>query len=101
MKTAQIKTIDIQAKEWFDKVNGNSYFSAEVTINYGMKNQVNFYIPMNYGYGDSYRYKAFEEIKKRLNCFKKFDDRTVFWKVYEDCKITARHSKVESNKRDL
>ena len=41
MKTLKIKTIDIQAKEWFDKVNGNSYFSANVTINYGHENQKN------------------------------------------------------------
>ena len=26
-------------KEWFDKVNGNSYFSSDVTLNYGMNNQ--------------------------------------------------------------
>lgn len=101
MKTAQIKTIDIQAKEWFDKSAGNSYFSAEVTINYGMKNQVNFYIPMTYGYDNHYKDVAFNEIKKRLNCFKKFDDRDVYWRVYEACKIKANHSIKEVKKRDL
>jgi hypothetical protein len=35
----KIKTIDITALEWFDKVNGNSYFSATVTLNFGMKDQ--------------------------------------------------------------
>jgi hypothetical protein len=33
----EIKTIDINALEWFDKVNGNSYFSATIIINYGLK----------------------------------------------------------------
>ena len=37
--TQKIKTLDITAKEWFDKVNGNSYFSAQVTVNFGMEGQ--------------------------------------------------------------
>jgi hypothetical protein len=34
-----IKTIDIQAKEWFDRINGNSYFSAIITINFGLEEE--------------------------------------------------------------
>ncbi len=49
MKT---KTIDINAKEWFDKVNGNSYFCGTVTLNYGMKNEETFLMPFQYGYGE-------------------------------------------------
>lgn len=29
-----VKTIDVVAKEWRDKVNGNSYFSAQVTASH-------------------------------------------------------------------
>ena len=50
----KIKTLDIQAKEWFDKVNGNSYFSAQATINFGMKDEKTVYIPFQYGYSDHY-----------------------------------------------
>ena len=39
MKLSQLKTIDINAKEWRDKINGNSYFSSDVTLNYGMENE--------------------------------------------------------------
>lgn len=35
----KIKTIDITAKEWFDRVNGNSYHSVRTVINYGMKDE--------------------------------------------------------------
>lgn len=49
MKT---KTIDINAKHWFDKVNGNSYFCGTVTLNYGMKNEETFLMPFQYGYGE-------------------------------------------------
>lgn len=49
-----MKTLDIQAKEWFDKVNGNSYFSAIVTIDYGLETEKQVYVPFQYGYGNSY-----------------------------------------------
>lgn len=67
MKT-QVKTIDIQAKEWFDKVNGNSYFSARVTLNFGMKDETTIYLPFQYGYGSQYEQQAREELRK-LNIF--------------------------------
>ncbi len=55
MKT---KTIDINAKEWFDKINGNSYFCGIVTLNYGMKNDEVFLMPFQYGYGSQYEQEA-------------------------------------------
>jgi len=61
MKT---KTIDIQAKHWFDKVNGNSYFCGTVTLNYGMKNEKTFLMPFQNGCG--YEQQA-KEILTELN----------------------------------
>ena len=55
MKT---KTIDIQAKHWFDKANGNSYFSGTITLNYGMTNEETFLMPFQYGYGSQYEQEA-------------------------------------------
>ena len=49
-----MKTIDIQAKEWFDRVNGNSYFSATVTVNYKLDDERTIYLPFQYGYGSHY-----------------------------------------------
>jgi hypothetical protein len=60
----EVKTIDIQAKEWFDKVNGNSYFAGLVTVNYGMSDAREFVMPFQYGYGDSYRNRAIEVLKE-------------------------------------
>ena len=34
-----IKTIDINAKEWYDKINGNSYFAGYVVVNKGTKTE--------------------------------------------------------------
>lgn len=49
-----MKTIDIQAKQWFDKVNGNSYFAALVTLDFGTAAEKRIKIPFQYGYGDQY-----------------------------------------------
>ncbi len=93
MTTSKIKTIDVQAKEWFDKVNGNSYFSMTITLNYGLKSQKIIYVPMQYGYGDHYMHQAFKAIKKECNCFKAVENNTSYWRAYEKYKIISRHSK--------
>ena len=53
-----MKTLDITAKEWFDKVNGNSYFSAEITTDYGTEKEQTYLIPFTYGYGAQYETEA-------------------------------------------
>jgi hypothetical protein len=49
-----MKTLDIQALTWFDKVNGNSYFSALITLDYGTENEKTIKLPFQYGYGEQY-----------------------------------------------
>lgn len=56
--TPTVKTIDINAKQWFDKVNGNSYFAATVTVNFGTPEAQTIKIPFQYGYGDHYETEA-------------------------------------------
>lgn len=63
MNKQEIKTIDIQAKEWFDRVNGNSYFSAIVTLNFGLEGEKQINIPFQYGYGDHYITIAFDQME--------------------------------------
>lgn len=58
--TTAIKTIDINALEWFDKVNGNSYFAGAVTVDYGTPNEKTFKMPFQYGYGSQYEHEAKE-----------------------------------------
>jgi hypothetical protein len=59
-----IQTIDVNALEWFDKTYGNSYFAANVVLNYGLKTEKTIKIPFKYGYGDSYKYEALKELLK-------------------------------------
>jgi len=60
----KIQTLDIEAKEWFDKINGNSYFSALATINYQLQDQVYFLIPFQYGYGSQFEQAVISELNK-------------------------------------
>lgn len=60
-----IKTIDINALEWFDKVNGNSYFSAVIIFNYGTDQAKYIYLPFQYGYGSHYIDVANQELQEQ------------------------------------
>jgi hypothetical protein len=57
-----INTIDINAKEWFDRINGNSYFAGSIVLNFGQDSQVQFTMPFEYGYGDFYIQKAMQTL---------------------------------------
>lgn len=89
-----IKTIDIHAKEWFDKVNGNSYFSAIVTINFGMKDQKVINVPFQYGYSDHYITASFEQLQKDGILS---NNTTIYapWRYCEENNIILRQSKKE------
>ena len=93
MKKLKIKTLDIQAKEWFDKVNGNSYFAAQITINFALPNEVSLKIPLQYGYGDYYL-QASGELLQKLGYMKveKVPGRPLpaLWRYCEENKIVFR-----------
>lgn len=99
MKANDIKTIDVHCKEWFDKVNGNSYFAGEVIVNAGKKNETTIKLPFQYGYGEQYRHEAFKAIQKQLNTFRTCNTSR---SAYEKYKVKTNHSlKVDCLKREL
>lgn len=51
--------IEVQAKEWFDKVNGNSYFSVKVYLD----DKSVATLPFQYGYGSHYEDQAKQALK--------------------------------------
>jgi len=84
----KIKTIDVNAKEWFDRINGNSYFSGTVTVNFGMKDQKSFTMRFQYGYGDQYIHEA----KARLVEHNIIDasSNTALWRYCDENNIILR-----------
>lgn len=97
MKTTDIKTIDINALEWFDKVNGNSYYAAKVTINFSMQDESSFILPFDYGYGDYYQQAAMKAIKERYP----FITSSHLWQLRDEFGVIIRTSKRKALKRDL
>lgn len=96
MKTAQIKSLLIHGKEWFDRANGNSYHSARYTVNFGMKSERSFSVPYQYGYGSCYLQSVAQDIAKRCG---------VEWReVYPlHCQAwkTSAHIETGCRKRDV
>lgn len=98
-----IQTIDIEAYSWFDKVNGNSYFAANVTLNYGLKTEKTIKLPFQYGYGDCYKHEAFKALcdNNLLHGVKIYDNGSNEG-LHNFCqrnKITVRSSKQENCKK--
>lgn len=95
-----IQTIDITAKEWFDKSAGNSYFSARVVLNFQLPGELSFELPFQYGYGDHYKDMVMRELinRKLISA----DDRTALWRYCDENNIVLRCNKIERClKRDV
>lgn len=97
----KIKTIDIRGKEWFDRINGNSYHSAQVTLNFGMKTEKRIAVCFKYGYGDQYIHSAMSKLVKN-GFIKDSEPNEAVWIYCQRNNIILRNS-IERNclKRDV
>jgi len=93
-----IQTIDVNALEWFDSINGNSYFAGKVIINYGADNQITLPLAYQYGYGDQYQYEALKAIKTALGIH---TDMNALWRFCDSHKIILRSNKRSAKKAEL
>ena len=99
-----IQTIDASALEWFDKVNGNSYFAGEVIINYGTDSQITLPLAYQYGYGDKYQYEALKAILKALDirpAALPFGAGSALWRFCDINNIILRTNKRSAKKAEL
>ena len=103
MKLSQLKSIDINAKEWHDKINGNSYFSSDVILNYGMNSQETIKVPFQYGYGDHYIYQSLREIQQLFPKSKWYRENLLGkYQIQDEYKIIIRNSiKTNCLKKEL
>ncbi len=93
-----MKTLDINARSWYDKVNGNSYFSAEIVLDYGTETERRYFLPFQYGYGDHYQYETINELKRQ----KEIDNKiTMLYQLRDEQNVIVRASKIDTLKRNL
>lgn len=98
MKTS-IKTIDVIAYEWRDKVNGNTYFAGQVVVNYKLNDERTYTMPYQYGYGDHYQDIAIQTLFENNELPTK---ETRLWKLEEESGIIVRTFKhLDCKKSDL
>jgi len=95
MKTPNPKCITIIGKRWLDKVNGNTYCSADVFFDGELVAEV----PFEYGYGSFYRQAAFAELK-RLKLVKLKESETD-WAYCERKKIKLLDIVTDGLKKEL
>ena len=85
-----LHTIDISAKEWFDKANGNSYHSVQITTNFGKPDEQTFYAPLQYGYDDAYIQTATKVLQQQKLIPN--DEYIVLWRYCEANNIALRNN---------
>lgn len=54
------QSVVVIAKRWFDRKNGNTYFSAVGIVDGETKARIEF----DYGYGDAYLWSVFSELNR-------------------------------------
>ena len=65
--------------KWFDKINGNTYFSNRIT---NIESGEVICSPFQYGYGDHYRFIALKDMDKNNWIPKKYSPKPGFNSIY-------------------
>ena len=94
----RIRTLDLTCAEWFDRQNGNFYFSARVVINYGLRGTSTIFLPFQYGYGSFYEEAALRAISNKIED-KEIISRSSLWRICHDYGIILRSRKIENCKK--
>ena len=92
--TQDIRSIFVEGREWFDKANGNSYFSARIWVNGG---QVAI-LPFQYGYGDQYLYEAQRKLTELGYIV---EDNRGLWSIAQDGGFDFYSSKSSCLQREM
>ena len=96
-----VKAITVIGRRWFDKINGNTYFSADILVN----NQLVHSIKYQYGYGDFYMQAAGEWLAKYGYTHPEkyeFGGITPLWRYCEDNNISLYKTVTDvMRKKDL
>lgn len=97
------KFLVIIGRKWFDSVNGNTYFTASVTLVYRGK-KYSFKIPLENGYGDYYEEAAYRELSFILPKVFDYEQRmktALFRLCNEQGIIFVRSASYVTRKKDL
>jgi len=89
------RSIYVEAREWFDKVNGNSYYSARIYVD----SRLVHITGMTYGYEYQFEHDAARVLASRGYIPEEYGERSVRWA--RDLGLDVYTVKYDSKKRDL
>lgn len=91
----ELRSIFIEGRLWFDKVNGNTYFSNRIWIN----GKVIFEMPMEYGYDLQHLHRAVQYLHERGY----FEGEKVpsLWEIRDEMGIDIYYSSTYGKKSEL
>jgi hypothetical protein len=90
------RSLFIEGREWFDKVNGNSYFSARLWVDGGQVAILTF----QYGYGDQYLYEAQKKLLE-LGYLPQENKNQGLWSIAQEMGFDFYSSKSNHKKADM
>jgi len=96
LKPKITRSLFIEGREWFDKVNGNSYFSARIWVDGG---QVAI-LPFQYGYGSQFEYEAQKKLLE-LGYLPQEGKSRGLWSIAEEMGFDFYSSKSETKKSEM
>lgn len=88
------RSVFVEAREWFDKTYGNSYFTARIQVDGALVAT----LPFQYGYGDAYLYEA-ATVLKDLGYLP--DDSSALWVHAKDMGFDYYTVKTLTSKKDM
>jgi hypothetical protein len=89
------KSLFIEGRLWFDKVNGNTYFSNRVWVD----GKIAFTTGLSYGYEAAYLHDAIRELHSRG--YFATDKAPSVWEIRDEMKIDLYKSATYGKKSEL
>ena len=90
------RSLFVEGREWFDKINGNSYFSARIWIDGGQVAILTF----QYGYGEQYLYEAQKKLLE-LGYISQENKNNSLWSIASTSGFDFYSSKTSTNKKEM
>jgi hypothetical protein len=88
----EIRSLFIEGRLWFDKINGNTYFSNRVWVN----GKVAFVMPFEYGYEMQFLHSALNELVKRA-----YTNTNTLWELRDEQGIDVYYSGTYGKKSEM
>lgn len=97
--------ISAYRRGWFDRINGNTYFSVLLVIPQADGGNAHLTIPMEYGYGDQWKYESLRTLEAlgfiSIPCRANGDKDFGFLSSYENSGFIAWTDEGDGRKRDM